>query len=325
MALINHLYNSKPLEDFFPYWAVPAHGIVTVQIVKSSDRSLIAQTNTNERGEWSKSFELVGSYTVIFTGLFRRLAYGNRSLYLRPITKTEVALSINPPDDGSGESGGGSGGGTQGESGPPGAAGESGATGPKGDTGSVGPKGPIGSVGATGPYGPAGDACNLELGTPTDSSWEDALLDWTSSTTVCEALDETNEILFYLAPTGPMSLNANDLVSSLSFYTGYLSDLNANYPSGYPAGSQYTRIIQNSQLPFNITSPSSTTRFDKADQGILEAYKNSSLIDSFNLGSSFNESYRASSQIYPPSYGSNNFLRIDDVSWYNNFPFGKRV
>ena len=158
-----------------------------------------------------------------------------------------------------------------------------------------------------------------KLGTPTDGTYEDGLLDFTSDTPINDAIDGMNEVLKYLAPEDAHPLSGN-IVWSNTFASGKISDgVTLNYLT---AGSSINTIFKDNQLNGQLPNPS--TMFNKADSGILRIFVNGSEVDNFDLGSHFNESERAGDQSYPPAWSNNGYLQITAVGWYNNFPLWQK-
>ncbi len=249
--------------------AVPLAGPVAIT-VKDLNGKLVGETVSTPRGEWRQTFCLDnGTYVVEFTGVFRPIGTGFKSIYKKPTTNTSVIIAvpltavpdITPPDPTIGPAGpAGAAGpsGEQGSSGVPGADGPSGISGADGSSGVPGSDGPSGVPGTDGPQGsagvqgnvgpagapgvrglngapgapgipgipgPVGDACDLDIGTPTDGYISDGLLGWETDTKVCDALDDLNEILAELAPAQPLSLTGVSLtMSGETLYDGNASD-----------------------------------------------------------------------------------------------------
>ena len=90
------------------------------------------------------------------------------------------------------------------------------------------------------------------IGTPADTTYTDGFFDsWTSSTTVANAVDDINELLFLLAPEKPGLLTSTNLTATTvpTFYTVKLSDglINEWYYDtaglGYTAGDTITHTF----------------------------------------------------------------------------------
>lgn len=161
---------------------------------------------------------------------------------------------------------------------------------------------------------------DMTIGTPTDTSWADGIFSsWSSATNAADALDEISETMSYLAPADASSLDGGTLAASgTTKYTGYLSAGAAVYNFGEGAGTSVSYII--SDATFSLVSPSTSTTFNKADEGTLKYNLNGALNDSYDMAAAFNESNRAGSQVYPPATGAAGNLRVDSVGWYNSFP-----
>jgi hypothetical protein len=111
------------------------------------------------------------------------------------------------------------------------------------------------------------------LGSPSDGSYFDGLLELFSTTRIADAVDWINEILGDLAPAMPGGLTSISLVSNRIPVVGKLpSDLNARwYQDGKSAGNTI------SVIPFDnliLSSPDPSTRFGKGDEGTLIARQN---------------------------------------------------
>lgn len=294
-TLVNHNYGTA-INNVPPLLAIPIAGIVTVTVKDIGDKT-VGTTSTNSKGEWKQSFSLDdGTYTVYFSGRFRPIGSDFSATYQQTLTSFSIKIPIpltadvdNPVDPDVGATGpmgprgltglqgkvGGTG--AQGLVGPAGPAGTTGATGVRGidgiigvdgDRGPIGPAGPRGlpgspgSPGARGPQGPAGvagDACDLDIGLPSDGYLSDGLLSWESTTKVCEALDDVNEILSALAPSQPLPLSGSSLaMTGVSLFDGKASDKEyQNYKSvaGEDIGATYTggKIIVADT--FTLTNP----------------------------------------------------------------------
>lgn len=160
-AIVDHNYGI-PKDDIPPMLAVPISGFVKIQI-KDATGKLVGTTVTNKKGEWAIPFTLSdGSYVIDFSGLFRPIGIGVKSIYSSPISEisisivvplppvTEVTLiqttpignvetvvAVDPPPS---------------EPNP-----NIGPQGPVGETGSQGEPGPAGPEGVAGPQGGSGN------------------------------------------------------------------------------------------------------------------------------------------------------------------------
>jgi hypothetical protein len=161
-----------------------------------------------------------------------------------------------------------------------------------------------------------------EIGVPTDGTYEDGLLPLTSTTRIADAHDLVNEVLLYLAPEAPESLDSKDLsVSGTTFYTGKLSQGNINYGPNSP-GDTIDYIFYDAT--FSVDSPDQTDTFGQADDGILEYYLNGSLSDSIDLSANFQEADREGAQSSTPWTGANNDLSVTSVESFNSFPLWQK-
>lgn len=156
----------------------------------------------------------------------------------------------------------------------------------------------------------------IELGTPTDGSHSDGLLSLQSTTKVVDAIDDFNETLKDLAPDAPNLLSGSLVLTGSTLYQGNLSnDPVSHYKSGQEAGSSASYIIKDGT--FALETGNTSLSFNKADQGILEAYLNGSMVDSIDLETLFNETYRDGNQVYPPRTSSNGFITMTFVGKHN--------
>jgi collagen type VII alpha len=219
--------------------------------------------------------------------------------------------------------------GTNGIIGADGASGYSGINGTIGADGASGYSGISGYSGSVGPQGTSGysgavtDGTFVPLGTPTDGLWTDGLNAWTPSTTVTDALDDCNELFSYLAPADASGLAGNMSMSGTTLYTGYASQNNTNYKTGLPAGSLYTGMIINDPT-FTLTTPSTSTMFNKADEGYTRWYAATgtnaygAATSEVNHTANFNTAQRAGTQTSTP--WTSGQLSVTSVTWYNSFP-----
>lgn len=133
------------------------------------------------------------------------------------------------------------------------------------------------------------------LGTPTDGTYSDGLLDWNANTKVNDALDDTNEILLELAPPQANTLANTSLVNNRTLYSGKLPaglDSDFWYQDGKVAGDSVTNVINNASI--TLTTASQTDTFSKGDEGVLIARKRSgsAILNQFakiNMGANFVE------------------------------------
>jgi hypothetical protein len=140
---------------------------------------------------------------------------------------------------------------------------------------------------------------------------------------------EIDIILSDLAPSDAQSLEGQplDIQSGLTLFSGKLSESStASYKTGDGAGETVDYISRNSS--FSLRTPSPSTLMNKGDSGFLRLYINSSLVDSFDLGSAFNEGEREGSQSYPGTAAGtspNGMIIITSVEKYNNFRAYQKV
>lgn len=150
-----------------PMLAVPLAGPVKIT-VKDLNGKLFGETTANPQGQWRETFCLDdGTYIVEFTGFFRPIGSGFKSVYATPVTSVSITIAVPitdtpatvAPDPNIGPLGPAGAVGAVGASGVPGVVGPSGpigANGPSGVPGSIGPLGVPGPSGVAGPSGPAG-------------------------------------------------------------------------------------------------------------------------------------------------------------------------
>jgi hypothetical protein len=124
--------------------------------------------------------------------------------------------------------------------------------------------------------------------------------------------------LQYLYPANALTLASTSLVSTATTYTGRLSAGNTNYKGADPAGTTVAYIVTNPA--FTLSSPATTTTFNYADLGVINAVVNGAASDSFDLLASFNESNRAGTQTYTPATSGGGLVTVTSVTWYNSFP-----
>ena len=165
----------------------------------------------------------------------------------------------------------------------------------------------IGLGGGTGP-----------LGTPSDGTYTDGLLDLKPTDKVADAVDDINEVLKYLAPENAKDLSG-DITWSNTFITGKVAGNTGT--THYNAGDTAT-ITRDTTLSGELPDPDH--EFNHADEGVLKLYLNGTVSDSVDLGANFDEANRAGCQTYTPLSGANNQLTVTQVCWYNNFPLWQK-
>lgn len=140
------------------------------------------------------------------------------------------------------------------------------------------------------------DACQINLGIPSDGSWGDGLLPFTDDYKTCDAIDDINEVLKDIAPEPPESLMGQELIAQgLNFHSGYTSHGNVNYET--QAGDYHDYLTEDST--FHLFTPQGS--FSDADKGVLKLKINGTEVDSFNLYNAFDVSNVAG--IQGTSYG----------------------
>lgn len=131
-------------------------------------------------------------------------------------------------------------------------------------------------------------------------------------------LTEELDALKYLIPDDASPISGTLKLASGTYYEGYLSH-------GYTSGQRYVtlaaeqfyqKIVKNETITLTAASDA---QFNDADDGVIYLYLNDNIIDTFDLGTNFNESKRAGNQTYTPATGSNGYLKITSVGMYNNY------
>lgn len=135
-------------------------------------------------------------------------------------------------------------------------------------------------------------------------------------------MDDCNELFSYLAPADASALSGALTMTGTTKYTGYLSSGSTGYKTGEGAGTSVAYVI--TDPTFTLTTPSTSTIFNKADEGTCKWYiavgtaAYSAVSDSVDLGASFEEAHRASTQDTTP--WTTGQLSVTSVTWYNSFP-----
>ena len=196
------------------------------------------------------------------------------------------------------------------------------------------------------------------MGVPSDEVFSDGLLEWTSSTKVVDALDDTNEILFELAPPQANSLAGLSLSNNRTLYSGKLpAGLGTEWESGASIGDTIQVLTSNT---VTLATPSTADTFSKGDEGLLignvkHGSTDFNIFAKINISANFVEpapgvkrvpnqdltqwnksasekypcadcdipvvggTYPASDYTQVSKNGGNEILRILDVSTYNDF------
>lgn len=196
------------------------------------------------------------------------------------------------------------------------------------------------------------------MGIPSDGTFSDGLLEWTISTKVVDALDETNEILNELAPPQANSLANLNLANNRTLYTGKMpAGLGAEWEAGAAVGATVNVLTANS---VTLSSPSVADTFSKGDEGFLignvkHGSSEFNIFAKLNIGANFIEpapgvkrvpnqdltqwnkstsekfpsgdsdipvtggTFPASDYTQISKNGGNEILRVLDVSTYNDF------
>lgn len=162
----------------------------------------------------------------------------------------------------------------------------------------------------------------IKLGNPTDASWSSGISGFTGETKITDAIDTLDETLSYLAPADASALTGALTMSGTTKYTGYLSSGSTGYKTGEGAGVSVGYII--TDATFTLTTPSTSTIFNKADEGYTKWYiatgtgAYSSESDSVDHASNFVEGSRGGTQGTTP--WTDGQLSVTAVAWYNSFP-----
>ena len=157
------------------------------------------------------------------------------------------------------------------------------------------------------------------LGTPTDGTFADGLLDFEPRTKKVDAIDDINELLLDLAPADAGTLSGKDLTikSGVAKVTGYLAASGTStYKPGNAAGVSVNYIVKPAGS-FVLETPSTTDCCNHGDIGLVKVYINNALKDTFDLTAHFDEAERNGSQTYPPTLSPNSYLRVTSVAKYN--------
>lgn len=188
------------------------------------------------------------------------------------------------------------------------------------------------------------DGEHINLGKPTGGFNPIGITTLQSTTPITEAINTFNNIMSYLAPAQPHSMQglAIDAVTSVPIFAGKVADVTGHaagyFKSGLPAGSAYSFIT--TTQTFTLTTHNtgdSTTGFSDGDKGILTLNINNAgtiTTSVFNLGTAFDEGYRTTSQgasysgntgsASPPLKVVDSHLQIYSVGSFNSFPLWQK-
>jgi hypothetical protein len=174
-----------------------------------------------------------------------------------------------------------------------------------------------------------GKVSTSTIGVPTDGTYTDGLLTFTSATLTADAVDDINETLKYLAPAQGYLLSDIDgtpdftMSGTTVFSTPKIVGSTANPLTGvaYEAtdtnGGSRTDIIND--RTFTLTTPDiSSWGWRSADTGTFTLKLNGAGIGTVNLAANFNEANRSIAQTSTP--WSNGSLAITSVAPTNSFP-----
>lgn len=187
------------------------------------------------------------------------------------------------------------------------------------------------------------DGEHINLGTPA-GGFSSGITTLQPTTPVTEAINTFNNIMSYLAPAQPQSMQslAINAVTSVPVYSGKVAN-RASVPSGYfktglAAGSTYSFITQTQAFTLTThTTGDSTTGFSDGDKGILLLNINNAgtvTTSTFDLFNAFDEGYRAAGQglsydgntgnASPPLKVVDSHLQIYSVAPFNGFPLWQK-
>lgn len=103
------------------------------------------------------------------------------------------------------------------------------------------------------------------VGTPSDTSFKDGLLDWTETTKIADAFDETNEILAELAPPQARSLYNIELKNSITSTGKVPQGLSPDWAGAVPGQNIKVTTLRNHVFEL----PNKAEAFNKGDEGFL--------------------------------------------------------
>jgi len=193
------------------------------------------------------------------------------------------------------------------------------------------------------------DGEHINLGTPSGGFAAVGITTLQPTTPITEAINTFNNIMAYLAPAQPQSMQglAIDAVTSVPIYSGNVADVTGHssgyFKAGLGASSTYS-FITKTQV-FTLTTHDtgdSTTGFSDADKGILVLHINNAgtvTTGTFDLFHAFDEGYRTTSQgssyfantgsntspLYTlPTLANNSQLQIYSVGSFNGFPLWQK-
>jgi len=191
------------------------------------------------------------------------------------------------------------------------------------------------------------DGAHMTLGTLVPSGFNPiGITTLQSSMNVTETLDTFNNIMAYLAPAQPLSMQglSIDAATAIAYAnsSAKVADVSGHslgyFKTGSPAGSAYSFITKTQVFTLTThTTNDATTGFSDGDKGILALNINNAgtvTTSSFNLFTAFDETYRANSQgvsysgttgnASPPLKIVNSNLQIYSVGAFNGFPLWQK-
>jgi hypothetical protein len=189
------------------------------------------------------------------------------------------------------------------------------------------------------------DGEHLDLGTPS-GGFLTGITTLQDTAKVTETLNTFNNIMFYLAPAQPQSMDnlsvdavtSIPIISSSSAKVADVTGHSAGYfKPGFPAGSPNYRITK-TQV-FTLTTHNtldSTTGFSDADKGVVDLFINGIIVSTFSLVNAFDENFRINpsgqgitydgntGSSTPPLLIADSHLQIYSVALFNNFPLWQK-
>lgn len=160
------------------------------------------------------------------------------------------------------------------------------------------------------------------VGDPTLGSWDDGAAEILSTTAIKDALYKLS-VLIAAIHTAPALLSGVLVArhpSGLNYKSAYISAGVSQNLSVITAGTLFNRIILSQNTNFTIpVSPED--QFGKADEGTLELFQDSVLLDSLDLAGNFVELERDGAQNWPftaAGIGAAGFLEVLSVAMHNS-------
>lgn len=188
------------------------------------------------------------------------------------------------------------------------------------------------------------DGEHIDLGTPSGGFNTVGITTLQSTDKITDTLDTFNNIMAYLAPAQPQSMQnlAVDTVTNVPVFVGKVADVTGHaggyFKSGLPAGSVYTFITKTQSFVLTThNTGDATTGFSDADKGILVLNINNAgtiTTSTFDLFHAFDENFRTTAQgatyaagtgnASPPLKVVDSHLQIYSVAAFNSFPLWQK-